>query len=88
MAGIYGTLTNKAGSDTTVRFSLIETQHFVDGLPTLRAAEGTLEFMDVAAAYGMLTTPENKTLHGGGIQAEVSLTSEDTFSVIGEVKNI
>ncbi|MFZ1939226.1 MAG: hypothetical protein WAU67_09040 [Terracidiphilus sp.] len=88
MAGILGTLTNKAGSAAQVRFSLIETQQFVDGFPTLKTAEGTLEFMNIAAAYRMLTAPETKTLKGGGIQAEVSITTEDSFSVIGEVKNI
>jgi len=36
----------------------------------------------------MLTTPESKTLKGGGIEADVSLTSEESFSVIGEVKGI
>ena len=44
--------------------------------------------MNTAVAYRMLTTPETKTLKGGGIQAEVSITSEDSFRVIGEVKAI
>lgn len=88
MSGQYGTLTNKAGSATTVRFSLIETQHFIDGSPTQKTAEGTLEFTNVADARRMITTPETKTLKGGGIQAEVSIITEDSFSVIGEVKNL
>ena len=88
IAGRSGTLTNKSGSATSVRFSLIETQHFVDGLPSQKTAEGTLEFMNVANASAMTTSPETKTLKGGGIRAEVFVTSEDSFSVSGEVKDI
>jgi hypothetical protein len=36
----------------------------------------------------MTTSPETKTLKGGGIQAEVFVASEDSFSVFGEVKDI
>ena len=88
MGQIYGTLTNKAGSAAHVRFSLVITQHFANGFPAGKTAQGTLEFSNSADAHRMLTTPESKTLKGGGIQAEVSITSEDTFLVIGDVKDI
>lgn len=83
-----GLLTNKAGTTMKVRFSLVERQAYEDGVPMLRSAEGTLEFENRADGWAMVQSPENKTLTGGGIQAEVLLISTDSFGVTGEVKDI
>lgn len=83
-----GTITDKAGLAVKVRFSLIQTQDFVDGIPTLRNAEGNLEFENRADAWKMTSAPESKTLKGGGIEAQVLVLSEHSFSVTGPIKDI
>ena len=83
-----GTLTNKAGSVAKVRFSLIQYQDFIDGIEILKHATGTLEFENRVGVWQMTTGPESKTLSGGGIEAQVLVLSEDSFSVTGPIKDI
>ena len=83
-----GTLTDRAGIVANVCFSLMQTQDYVDGLPTLRSAQGTLEFEKTSEAWDMFHSPEKKTLKGGGIQAEVLVVSVDSFRVTGALNDI
>jgi hypothetical protein len=83
-----GTLTDKAGVTVQVRFSLTQTQDFIDGIPAVRSAEGSLEFKNISDAWAMLRSPETKTLRGGGIQAEVIVETAESFEVIGSVEDI
>ena len=83
-----GTVTDRAGKIAKVRFSLITTQDFIDGIPTLRSASGTLEFESMGDAWAMTESTESKTLRGGGIQAEVILLSAEKFVTTGAIKDI
>jgi hypothetical protein len=83
-----GTITDKAGSAVKVRFSLTQTQDFVDGIPTLRSGEGSLDFESRGDAWKMTSTPESKTLAGGGIKAEVLVISEVWFKTTGPIVDI
>lgn len=83
-----GTLTDKAGKTAKVRFSLVQTEDFIDEVAMLRSASGTLEFESRSEAWAMTESGENKTLKGGGIQAEVLVISIDSFRVTGAIKDI
>ena len=83
-----GTITDKAGSVANVRFSLIQYQDFIDDLPMLKSAKGTVEFESRGEAWTMTAEPESKTLKGGGIEAQVLVLSEDSFSVTGPIRDI
>jgi hypothetical protein len=83
-----GTITDKAGSSAKVRFSLIQTQDFIDGMPMLKSGEGSLVFESRSDAWSMTNTPDSKTLVGGGVRAEVLVISEDSFKTTGPIVDI
>ena len=83
-----GTLTDETGSTVEVRFTLTQTQDFIDGIPTLRSAHGTIEFRNTSEGWRMFNSSAKKTLKGGGIVAEVFVASLDTFRVAGPVNDI
>jgi hypothetical protein len=86
--GAPGTITDKAGVVARVRFSLVQSQDFIDEIPMLKHASGTLQFENRADAWHMTSGPENKTLKGGGIEAQVLVLSEQKFSVTGPITDI
>jgi hypothetical protein len=85
--GASGKLIDKTGTSVKVRFSLIQHQDYVDGIPTLSSADGTIEFKDQHQAWAAMDG-ELRTLEGGGIQASVYIASMDTFKVTGPVNEI
>lgn len=84
ISGQNGTLTDDAGAVVKVRFSLTQWQDFIDNLPTLRSAEGSLEFKDTQEAW-RATDGKLRTLTGGGIRASIYVVSSKTFKVTGPV---
>jgi hypothetical protein len=82
-----GALTNKAGKTVPVRFSLTQTQAIIGGIPSLRSAQGTLEFASNADADLMFSSRHSQTLKGGGIEAEVFVISYRSFKVTGPIKD-
>ena len=83
-----GTLTVESGSTVEVRFTLTQTQDFIDGIPTLRSAFGTIEFKNMKEAWRIFNSSAKKTLRGGGIEAEVFIASLDSFRVAGPLNEI
>jgi hypothetical protein len=83
-----GILKDKAGLVVKVQFNLIQTQDFLDGMPMLKRAEGSLEFESGSDAWNMTSMPESKTLVGGGIRAEVIVMSENSFKTTGPIVDI
>jgi hypothetical protein len=63
----------------------VQYQDFADGIPSLRSAEGSIAFQTQMEGWKMLESPENKTMKGGGIEAEVLIVSMDAFKVTGPV---
>ena len=83
-----GTLTDETGNTVEVRFTLTQTQDFVDGIPTLRSAHGTIEFRNMSEGWRMFNSSAKKTLKGGGIEAEVFIASLDSFRVAGPLNDV
>ena len=82
-----GELIDKSGASVKVRFSLTQYQKYVEGIPTLRSADGTLQFKDQNEAWTAMDG-ELRTLKGGGIQANVYVDTVGSFRVTGPVNEI
>lgn len=82
-----GLLTDKSGASLEVRFSLTQWQNYIDDIPSLRSAAGSIEFKDTNQAWSAMNG-ELKTLTGGGIQANVYVVTINTFKVTGPVNDI
>ena len=80
-----GVLMDQFGCTAEIRFNLTETQDFVDEVPGVRRAFGTLKFDDTEKGRSMYQELENKTLIGGGIHAEVCVVTTESFTVTGSV---
>jgi hypothetical protein len=80
-----GVLMDHFGCTAEIRFTLTETQDFVDEVPGTRRASGALKFDDTEIGRSMHQELENKTLIGGGIHAEVCVITTESFSVAGSV---
>ena len=80
-----GVLMDQFGCTAEIRFNLTETQDFIDEVPGVRRAFGTLKFDDTEKGRSMYQELENKTLIGGGIHAEVCVVTTESFLVTGSV---
>jgi len=85
--GTNGTLTDEAGAIVKVRFSLTQWQDFIDNIPTLKSAVGSIEFKDTHEAWSAMDG-KLRTLTGGGIRANVYVDTSSTFKVTGPVVDI
>lgn len=83
-----GVLMDQFGCTAEIRFNLTETQDFVDEVPGVRRAFGTLKFDDTEKGRSMYQELENKTLIGGGIHAEVCVVTIESFTVAGSVMKL
>jgi hypothetical protein len=70
-------------TSVSVRFSLVQIQKFVDGIPDLRTAHGTITFPDRKTASKLLKLGDAFSLRGAGIEAMILLLSIDEFKVTG-----
>jgi hypothetical protein len=68
-----------------VRFSLSQWQEFIDDIPGMRSASGTIEFEKTAEASSFFESIGSATLRGGGIEAQILVLSLDQFRVTGPV---
>src|ERR1017187_3362028 len=84
ISGKSGVLTDKTGAALEVRFSLTPWQDYVDDIPTLKSAAGSIEFKDARQAWSAMGG-KLSTLIGGGIQADVYVDTMSTFKVTGPV---
>jgi len=91
--GKNGVLTDKAGKSAKVRFSLTQCQDYLDGLPSIQSADGSIEFQNARESLGAIDG-ELRTLTGAGIETKVYIDSmgapdpKGTFKVTGPVNDI
>lgn len=83
-----GTLTNKSDDTVWIHFTLRQTQAIISGIPSLRLANGTLEFGNTEDAELMGGSSESKTLRGVGIEAQVIVDTSGSFVVIGQIREM
>ncbi len=83
-----GTLTGTDGKAVEVRFSLVQWQDSVDGIPTLKHANGSIQFKSRGDSWSAVAEGSAKTLEGGGIRAQVIVVSSDSFTVTGPVTDL
>lgn len=83
-----GTLTAEDGLSVNVRFTMTQWQEYLDGLPSLKHARGSLEFFNTADAWKMTVQGQKVTLRGAGIEAQVLCTSMDSYVVTGPVADV
>ena len=79
---------DRSGNTAEMRFDLTETQDFVDEVPGLRKAFGTIKFSNATKGANMFLSTGDKTLIGSGIQAEVNVITMDSFRVTGSVAKL
>lgn len=82
-----GTLTDDAGNLLNVQFSLTQWQDFIEDLPSLRSAAGSISFETDTEAWAA-ADGKKRTLRGAGIEAEVYVVSTDSFKVTGPVRDV
>lgn len=82
-----GILIDESGAQVKVQFSLTQWQDFIDELPSLRSAGGSVAFQTASEAWAA-SDGKKRTLRGGGIEAEIYVESTDTFKVTGPVKDL
>jgi hypothetical protein len=80
--GEEGFLIEQSGETAEIRFDLKETQEFINNIPGIRKAYGSLRFDEVEKGCNMYVASENKTLIGGGIHAEIIVALMESFRVI------
>jgi len=82
-----GILSSPRFSDIQVRFDLIETQDFVDGIAGGKFSYGNLRFVDKPAApvREFLMSHTRLVLKGGGIQTTVCFNELNAFTVVSEI---
>ena len=78
-----GTLTDRGGRTVPVNVSLTEWRLYIDEVPASRSAEGHVEFFNLADAFDLRDVQEGLTLQCGQMQAEVSMLSLRSFTVVG-----
>jgi hypothetical protein len=74
-------------TSVSVRFSLVQIQKFVDGIPSLRTSQGTITFPDEKTASKLLKLRDSFLLRGAGIEAMILLLSMNEFKVTGFITN-
>lgn len=83
-----GMLKDANGNVVNVRFSLVQWQDYVDDVPTLRHANGSIQFDSRNDSWAATADGTIKTLEGGGIRAQVLVVSSEKFAVTGPVTDL
>ena len=87
VANQAGTISDCLDLKVKVRFDLIETQDFVDGVPDLEFSYGNLRFTDELDPQisSLIRSHTRLTLQGGGIQATIRLNGPGAFTVTSPI---
>jgi hypothetical protein len=87
IANQAGTISDRLRLTVKVRFDLIETQDFVDGVPDLEFSYGNLRFSDESEpqVLPLIRCRNHLTLQGGGIQTTIRLNGPTAFTVTSSI---
>jgi hypothetical protein len=79
-----GRISGCNGLDIKVRFDLVETQDFVDGVPSLIFRYGNFRYAEehISQVHSNLLCGALLKLRGRGIEVSISLNNPDKFTVI------
>jgi hypothetical protein len=85
-----GRISDGAGLDVPVRFDLIGTQDFEDGVPGVEFSFGDLRFGDEARhrIASLAISRKPLILVGGGVQATIVLNGPDAFTAMSAVLEV